>query len=124
MGAHFDLESVDGTTNAVFHVLRNADILGVNRDPNLVVCWGGHAIGRQEYERAQRKAEDLLGSIEGDNPLRFDSEDTARVRELLEQENLKEEWQKKRQRMLDEKVDVTTFMLEFIENYAKEHIKT
>lgn len=47
---HFDLESVDGTTNAVFHILRNAGVLQVGRDPNLVVCWGGHAIGRQEYE--------------------------------------------------------------------------
>lgn len=47
---HFDLESVDGTTNAVFHILRNAGALQVGRDPNLVVCWGGHAIGRREYD--------------------------------------------------------------------------
>jgi hypothetical protein len=30
--------------------LRNAGVLRVGRDPNLVVCWGGHAIGRQEYD--------------------------------------------------------------------------
>lgn len=47
---HFDLDSVDGTTNAVFHILRNAGALRVGRDPKLVVCWGGHAIGRQEYD--------------------------------------------------------------------------
>lgn len=47
---HFDLDSVDGTTNAVFHILRNAGVLRVGRDPNLVVCWGGHAIGRREYD--------------------------------------------------------------------------
>ena len=47
---HFDLDSIDGTTNAVFHILRNAGVLQVGRDPNLVVCWGGHAIGREEYD--------------------------------------------------------------------------
>jgi len=47
---HFDLDSVDGTTNAVFHILRNAGALRPGRDPKLVVCWGGHAIGRQEYD--------------------------------------------------------------------------
>lgn len=47
---HFDLDRIDGTTNAVFHILRNAGTLQVGRDPNLVVCWGGHAIGREEYE--------------------------------------------------------------------------
>ncbi len=47
---HFDLDSIDGTTNAVFHILRNAGALRLGRDPKLVVCWGGHAIGRQEYD--------------------------------------------------------------------------
>lgn len=47
---HFDLDDVDGTTNAVFHILRNAGVLRVGLDPNLVVCWGGHAIGREEYD--------------------------------------------------------------------------
>jgi predicted Rossmann-fold nucleotide-binding protein len=47
---HFDLDSIDGTTNAVFHVLRNADVLGLQSEPNVAVCWGGHAINRREYE--------------------------------------------------------------------------
>jgi len=47
---HFDLDDIEGTTNAVFHILRNAGVLRVGRDPNLVVCWGGHAIGREEYD--------------------------------------------------------------------------
>jgi len=43
-----DLESSDGITNAVFGLLRNARILQPS-DPNLVVCWGGHSISRDEY---------------------------------------------------------------------------
>ena len=44
-----DLESSAGLTNAVFGLLRNARILQP-QDPNLVVCWGGHSINRDEYE--------------------------------------------------------------------------
>ena len=47
---NFDLASSVGITNAVFHILRNADVLKVPAEPNLVVCWGGHAISREEYE--------------------------------------------------------------------------
>jgi predicted Rossmann-fold nucleotide-binding protein len=36
-------------TDAVFGLLRNARILHP-ADPNLVVCWGGHSIGREEYQ--------------------------------------------------------------------------
>ena len=46
----FDLDSSEGITNAVFHILRNADILKTDQDPNLVVCSGGHSIPRNEYE--------------------------------------------------------------------------
>jgi predicted Rossmann-fold nucleotide-binding protein len=45
-----DLESSSGITNAVFHILRNADILRPLTNPKLVVCWGGHAISRDEYD--------------------------------------------------------------------------
>jgi predicted Rossmann-fold nucleotide-binding protein len=45
-----DFDSSDGITNAVFHILRNAGIFRLPADPNLVVCWGGHAIKREEYE--------------------------------------------------------------------------
>ena len=47
---NFDLGSSDGITNAVFHILRNADILRPMTNPNLVVCWGGHSITRSEYD--------------------------------------------------------------------------
>ena len=47
---NFDLENSEGITNAVFHILRNADILRPMTTPKLVVCWGGHSISREEYD--------------------------------------------------------------------------
>lgn len=46
----FDLNDSLGVTNAVFHILRNANILKPMTYPDLVVCWGGHSIQREEYE--------------------------------------------------------------------------
>ncbi|MFA5982997.1 MAG: nucleotide 5'-monophosphate nucleosidase PpnN [Methylococcaceae bacterium] len=46
----FDLQTSEGISNAVFHILRNANILRPKRIPHLVVCWGGHSISRKEYE--------------------------------------------------------------------------
>ena len=46
----FDLDSSSGSTNVVFHILRNANILRPMTNPNLVVCWGGHSISREEYD--------------------------------------------------------------------------
>ncbi|PID45407.1 MAG: LOG family protein [Proteobacteria bacterium] len=46
----FDLDDPDRTTDAVFHILRNADVLRPGLSPHLVVCWGGHSISRVEYE--------------------------------------------------------------------------
>ena len=37
--------------------------------------------------------------------------------QFLEDEKLKASWQKKREKLLDEKIDVTKFMIDFIENY-------
>jgi len=48
--ATFDLKSSSGITNAVFHILRNAGILQARSNTNLVVCWGGHSISREEYD--------------------------------------------------------------------------
>ena len=45
----FNLSSPEGITDAVFHILRNANVLQTQRNPNLVVCWGGHSINRVEY---------------------------------------------------------------------------
>ena len=46
----FDLDTGDGTTDAVFHILKHARILNPDLRPNLVVCWGGHSISREEYD--------------------------------------------------------------------------
>lgn len=46
----FDLNTSDGITNAVFHILRNTNILRPSINPNLIVCWGGHSIKRKEYD--------------------------------------------------------------------------
>ncbi|HEY5641464.1 MAG TPA: nucleotide 5'-monophosphate nucleosidase PpnN [Woeseiaceae bacterium] len=46
----FDLEQSDGITNAVFHIARNARLLTLPASVDLVVCWGGHAISREEYD--------------------------------------------------------------------------
>ena len=49
----FDLNKSEGITNAVFYILRNARVLRPRVIPNLVVCWGGHAIGLTEYDYTQ-----------------------------------------------------------------------
>jgi hypothetical protein len=46
----FNLKTSAGITDAVFHILRNARVLQAHDEPRLVVCWGGHAIEREEYD--------------------------------------------------------------------------
>ena len=55
----FDLESGEGITGAVFEILRNARVLRPHQDPNLVVCWGGHSIGREEYDYTKKVGYEL-----------------------------------------------------------------
>ncbi len=55
----FDLTSSDGITNAVFHILRNARVLETKGHPDLVVCWGGHSISRDEYDYTKRVGYEL-----------------------------------------------------------------
>lgn len=50
----FDLNASDSITNAVFHILRNAHLLQTSVEPDLVVCWGGHAISRTEYDYTKK----------------------------------------------------------------------
>lgn len=40
--------------NLVFDVLRNAQMLKPRLQPRLVVCWGGHAISREEYDYSKQ----------------------------------------------------------------------
>lgn len=46
----FDLSTSQGISDAVFHILRNANLLRPQVNPNLVVCWGGHSISGAEYD--------------------------------------------------------------------------
>jgi predicted Rossmann-fold nucleotide-binding protein len=55
----FDLSASDGITNAVFHIVRNARLLTLPARVNLVVCWGGHAISRKEYDYSKQVGYEL-----------------------------------------------------------------
>ncbi len=46
----FDMDTSKGISNAVFHILRNANVLQPTSNPNLVVCFGGHSINSEEYD--------------------------------------------------------------------------
>ncbi|PCJ49249.1 MAG: LOG family protein [Gammaproteobacteria bacterium] len=45
----FDFSGGLSTTNAIFNILRNAKAIRPGVEPDLVVCWGGHAISNAEY---------------------------------------------------------------------------
>ncbi|NDY96663.1 nucleotide 5'-monophosphate nucleosidase PpnN [Wenzhouxiangella limi] len=51
---YFDLNEPEGITNTVFEILRNAQLMDARREPNLVVCWGGHSINLEEYDYTKR----------------------------------------------------------------------
>lgn len=55
----FDLGSTEGITDSVFHILRNAGILQPLTNPNMVVCWGGHSISREEYDYTKKVGYEL-----------------------------------------------------------------
>jgi predicted Rossmann-fold nucleotide-binding protein len=55
----FRLDESEGITNAVFEILRHAGVLKPDIDPNLVVCWGGHSIGRDEYDYTKKVGYEL-----------------------------------------------------------------
>ena len=55
----FDLNNSEGITNAIFHILRNANVLEPRSLPSLVVCWGGHSINRSEYEYTKEVGHEL-----------------------------------------------------------------
>ena len=46
----FNLQSSKGISDAVFHILRHANLLRPQVNPNFVVCWGGHSISSSEYD--------------------------------------------------------------------------
>ena len=46
----FDLNTSEDISDMVFQLLRNGGVLQSAQEPNLIVCWGGHAISREEYD--------------------------------------------------------------------------
>lgn len=52
------------------------------------------------------------GFLPGDEDQMFD-----KILDLLDDENLHDRWQQRRKRMLEDKIDLTAWMVDFIENY-------
>jgi len=72
-------------------------------------------VGKIGYLEELEHKYELTFGIKTSEPQRlFD-----KIDELIKTPGLKEEWQKRRQKMLSEKIDVTAFMVWFIENYPK-----
>ncbi|PPC74835.1 LOG family protein [Pokkaliibacter plantistimulans] len=54
-----DLSNSEGITNAVFHILRHANVLRPRIKPDTVVCWGGHSINSYEYQYTKKVGYEL-----------------------------------------------------------------
>ena len=54
-----ELDDSPGITNAVYRILRNAGLLKPRVRPDLVVCWGGHSISRDEYDYTKKVGYEL-----------------------------------------------------------------
>ena len=54
-----ELRDSEAVTDAIYRILRNADVLRPRVRPDLVVCWGGHSIGREEYDYSKRVGYEL-----------------------------------------------------------------
>jgi predicted Rossmann-fold nucleotide-binding protein len=57
--ARFDFNDPASITNAIFCILRNARVLEYKGRPDLVVCWGGHSIPREEYDYTKQVGYEL-----------------------------------------------------------------
>ncbi|MFC0444669.1 nucleotide 5'-monophosphate nucleosidase PpnN [Pseudidiomarina halophila] len=54
-GERYNAQTLDSAdthtlTHVVFDILRNAQVVQPNLDPNIIVCWGGHSINEIEYK--------------------------------------------------------------------------
>ncbi|MDF3933555.1 nucleotide 5'-monophosphate nucleosidase PpnN [Pseudomonas citronellolis] len=54
-----DLQTSQGITDYVFHLLRNARTLRAGVEPKIVVCWGGHSISTEEYKYTKKVGHEL-----------------------------------------------------------------
>lgn len=48
--ARYDLSKGADTTDAIFDILKHAQVMQAGAAPKVVVCWGGHSISRTEYD--------------------------------------------------------------------------
>ena len=71
--------------------------------------------GKLSVPNEMEKKYDLCYSC---TPLHFDDL-IEKIKHNLSNDNIKKEWQNKRQKFLNEKMDVTAFLVWFIENYPK-----
>ena len=72
-------------------------------------------VGRISYLEEQEKKYGLTyGFLPAQSEQMFE-----KIDELLSLPNLKEEWQKRKLRMLEDKIDVTVFLVWFVENYPE-----
>lgn len=54
-GERYNAQTLDSAdthtlTHVVFDILRNAQVVQPNLEPNVIVCWGGHSINEVEYK--------------------------------------------------------------------------
>lgn len=54
-GERYNAQTLDSAdthtlTHVVFDILRNAQVVQPNLEPNMIVCWGGHSINEVEYK--------------------------------------------------------------------------
>lgn len=54
-----NLTSAPHITNFIFSILRNGRVVRPGRDPNVVVCWGGHSINPVEYQYTREVGHEL-----------------------------------------------------------------
>ncbi|MDX1342431.1 MAG: nucleotide 5'-monophosphate nucleosidase PpnN [Reinekea sp.] len=54
-----ELNSSSDITDYVFHFLRNAKMMYPGEEPRIIVCWGGHAIGKEEYKYTKNVGHEL-----------------------------------------------------------------
>ena len=65
MSAKYDVTGTDELpesshiTHMVFDMLRNAEAINPEYDPNMVVCWGGHSINDIEYQYTKKVGYEL-----------------------------------------------------------------
>lgn len=48
------LDTGEGITDYVFHLLRNANVLHSGESPSIAVCWGGHSVAEEEYDYTKK----------------------------------------------------------------------